>query len=65
MRAGGLALPHEFVCESKEGIAKAVDGAHKNKIRISKQAEEFARPYLHDPDYSEFIKAYDGGMKGQ
>jgi hypothetical protein len=55
MRAGGLALPDKFVCESKRRIAKVIDGARKNGIRINKQAEEFARPYLHDPEHSDFI----------
>jgi hypothetical protein len=55
MRAGGLVLTDELVCKSKRRIAKAIDGARNRGIRINKQAEEFARPYLHDPKQSDFI----------
>ena len=62
MRAGGLALPHEFVCESKRRIANDIAGDRNKGIRINKQAEEFARPCLHDPDHSDFINNVDAGI---
>ena len=62
MRAGGLALTHEFVCESKKRIAKIIDGARRKGIRINKQAEKFARPYLHDPAHSDFIDNVNAGL---
>jgi hypothetical protein len=55
MRAAGLVLPDKFVCESKKRIAKIIDGARGKGIRINKCAEKFARPFLHDPDNSDFI----------
>jgi hypothetical protein len=63
MRAGGLALPHEFVCESKRRIAKDIAGDHNKGIRIKKQAEEFARPYLHDAEQSDFINNVEAGIQ--
>ncbi len=65
MRAGGLTLPHEFVCESKKQIADDIAGDSKKGRRINKQAEEFARPYLHDPEHSDFIDNLMVGLAGR
>jgi hypothetical protein len=36
MRAGGLVLPHEFVCESKRRIANDIAGDRNKGMRINK-----------------------------